>query len=178
MAAWLVSRVRRPADAASAATRRSLLDALAAVAIIVLIALPMWRHSAATTRAYPLSVEQAYESLGRWFAQHTPARASVGYLEIGIMGYHARRTVIDPLGLVNPSVAPHVAQRDFLWAYREYRPDYIVYNPVFFPELLGIVRDQPWFKAEYQPVTRLDSGRGAEFPLTIYRRTSTTPTPQ
>lgn len=148
-----------------------------AAAIVAFIGLPLARASVAIARSAPLTVERAYEDLGRWLDTRTPPGASVGYLEIGIMGYYARRRVIDPLGLVNPGVAPHVAQRDFLWAYRQYRPDYIVYNPAFFPELLGIVRDQGWFKAEYASVTNLDSGRGKDVPLTIYRRTGTTPAP-
>jgi hypothetical protein len=139
------------------------------------IALPIAGYSLSVARAYPQPVERAYRDLGRWFRTNTPARASIGYLEIGILGYHAERTLIDPLGLVNPDVAPHVAQRDFLWAYRHYRPDYIVENRVFFPEFLGMMKDQAWFRDEYVHVTDLDSGRSNGVPLSIYRRVSTTP---
>ena len=83
------------------------------VALVVAAGLiwPTLRYSMADARSFPNGAERAYASLGRWFAVNTPPDASVGYLEIGIIGYHSRRTIIDPLGLVNPGVAPHVAQR-------------------------------------------------------------------
>jgi hypothetical protein len=161
-----VAKVSRLAERGPA-----LAHALPIAAVLIVVAVILWplgRYTVALTRAYPNVVERAYASLGQWLSAHTPPTASVGYLEIGIVGYHAQRTIIDPLGLVNPGVAPHVAQRDFLYAYRTYRPDIIVHNPVFFPEFLGIVVDQPWFTAEYEPMATLDGGR--DQPLTIYRR--------
>jgi hypothetical protein len=156
-------------------SRRTLIEGVTVLVAVALTAEPLLRYTAAHTTRFPNSVELAYARLGQWFAANAPEGASIGYLEIGIVGYYARRPIIDPLGLVNPGVPPHVAQRDFLWAYRQYRPAYIVYNPLFFPELLGIVRDQPWFKAEYVSVATLDSGHGADIPLTIYKRQNAGP---
>jgi hypothetical protein len=113
-------------------------------------------------------VERAYADIGRWLARDTPPSATVGYLEIGIIGYYAQRAMIDPLGLVNPGVSPHVAQRDFLYAYRTHRPDVIVHNPAFLAEYLGPLLNEPWFQTEYERVTTLPSGR--DEPVTIYRR--------
>jgi hypothetical protein len=181
---WMVRRSRAtPATDGSsresgADTPQLVVGGLFTLAILVFVALPVARFSLSVARGYPQPVERAYADLGRWFQSRTPAGASIGYLEIGILGYHAQRTLIDPLGLVNPDVAPHVAQRDFLWAYRHYRPDYIVYNRAFFPPYLGILIDQAWFKTEYVHVADLESGRGADIPLSIYRRASTTPAPR
>lgn len=157
--------------AARALSRPAAAEIVAVLLVVGAVAWPTFRYSVADTRLFPNDAERAYEAAGRWFAANTPRGASIGYLEIGIIGYYAQRPIVDPLGLVNAGVAPHVAQRDFLWAYSHFRPDYIVHNPVFFPEQLGIVRDQPWFKAEYEPVAQLESGRGDGIPLTIYRRT-------
>jgi hypothetical protein len=167
---WTVRRLAPHAYERLTPGARSIVPAPVLLVLALVIVWPMARHSAALTRSFPNQVERAYDRLGRWLASNTPAGASVGYLEIGIMGFHARRPIVDPLGLVNPGVAPQVARSDLLWAYRTFRPDYIVHNPVFFPGLLGVLVDQPWFTAEYRRVTELDSGRGADTPLTIYRR--------
>jgi hypothetical protein len=170
---WVLDRLGfRMSDVTAGVSRRTLIEVATVLVAAALLAAPTLRYSIAYTSAFPNRVELAYAQLGQWLAANTPAEASVGYLEIGYVGYYARRPIIDPLGLVNPGVPPHVAQRDFLWAYRQYRPAYIVYNPLFFPELLGIVRDQPWFKAEYVSVATLDSGHGAHVPLTVYKRTA------
>ncbi len=169
--AWTLDRLgARTSDTTAGISRRTLIDGVTALGIAAFIAAPTLRYSLAYTATFPNAVERAYTRAGQWFAVNAPAGASIGYLEIGIIGYYAQRPIIDPLGLVNPGVPPHVAQRDFLWAYREYRPSYIIHNPLFFPEFLGIVRDQPWFKAEYAPVAQLDSGRGPDVLLTVYKR--------
>ncbi len=168
--AVLVRLIARAAGSgAPRAPTGNAVPAAAVAAALVFVAVPLGRFTLELTRGYPNPVERAYADIGKWLSRETPPSASVGYLEIGIVGYHARRTIIDPLGLVNPGVAPHVAGRDFLYAYRTHRPDVIVHNPAFFPEYLGIVLDEPWFKSEYEPVTTLDSGRAE--PVTIYRRT-------
>ena len=76
----------------------------------------------------------------------TPPDATVGYIEIGLVGYHARRRMVDPFGLVTPGVAEAIARRDFLHAYRTHRPDVILHQPGYFPaEYLGILVDEAWF---------------------------------
>ena len=74
-----------------------------------------------------------YRTVGEWLAAHTPADASVGTLEVGIIGYYSQRPMIDFAGLIQPEVAlqfgPNsdydVAAR---WAVAQYRPDYLVVN--------------------------------------------------
>ena len=166
-----------PASAATDA-QRLVFESVCLLLVVVFVALPVARFSMRVASSSPQPVERAYESLGRWFAANTPPTASIGYLEIGFVGYYAQRTLIDPLGLVNPGVGPHVAERDLLWAYRHYRPDYIVHNRAFFPPYLGILIDQDWFRREYTHVVDLESGRGRDIPLSVYRRVSTTPVPR
>jgi arabinofuranosyltransferase len=116
----------------------------------------------------PGVVERLYKRTGLWFKAHTSPQASVGYLEIGYMGFYAQRRMIDPVGLVNPGVAPHVLTRELTWAYEHYRPDYIVYNPDFFVPYLSKVVTEPWFLQEYREVGRMVEAQAT--PLVIYRR--------
>lgn len=119
----------------------------------------------------PDAVEDQYEAAGRWLAINTSPDASVGYFEIGHLGYYARRTMIDPLGLVNPGVSVHVAQADLTWAYEYYRPDYIVHNTTTFAPYIGKVTAEPWFQQEYTQVAEIPGvGR---LPLIIYHRGET-----
>jgi hypothetical protein len=93
-----------------------------------------------------------YTDVGRWVNQHTEPNASLGYIEIGWIGYYSRRRIIDQLGLVNPGIAEASTQRkDFMFAFRKLRPDYIVYNPAFDPWMdpLGY---KEWLHKNYAPV--------------------------
>ena len=54
--------------------------------------------------------------------------------------------MIDTLGLIDPSVAPAVARRDFTWALRERRPDFILEKRG--AGLNGFLGEE-WFKKEY-----------------------------
>jgi hypothetical protein len=72
-----------------------------------------------------------YIDVGTWLRTHTPPDASVGTLEIGIIGYHAQRDIIDFAGLLQPDIAAQLSTtRDFndssLWAFHHYHPDYLV----------------------------------------------------
>jgi hypothetical protein len=109
-----------------------------------------------------------YEKAGRWLADHTAPDATVGYFEIGYIGYYGQRRMIDPLGLINPDAAPHIARREFTWAYEHYRPEYIIQNQLIFVPYVGKVVKAPWFKQEYREVTQIDQpGYPA---LIIYKR--------
>lgn len=145
--------------------------AIVCAAACLVIAMPLARYTAGLAGSGPNPAERAYRELGLWLAAHTSEDTRVGYLEIGILGYYSRRAIVDPIGLVNPGVASHVRAGDFLWAYRTHRPDLILHNPAFLPERLGIVLDEPWFRAEYIPVRSFESGRPE--PITVYARRGT-----
>ena len=76
--------------------------------------------------------------------------------------------MVDPFGLVTPDVGRAVAQRDFLYAYRTHRPDFILHSPVYFPAEMGHLEREDWFRREDVAIATLDSGRG--YPLTVWRR--------
>ena len=99
-----------------------------------------------------------YVATGRWFREHTPPGASIGHYEIGYIGYHARRRLVDALGLVTEGPIAHVRRGDFLWAYRRYRPDYIADNQPH-PQTLLTFSGMPWVKGNYTQVAKV-SRRG------------------
>ncbi len=81
----------------------------------------------------------AYRAAGVWLHENTPPDASVGMLEVGIMGYYARRTVVDFAGLLQPDVAAQMNHETTyddtaLWALERYRPDFVVLHDGAFPK--------------------------------------------
>lgn len=117
------------------------------------------------------STLQIYEQTGRWIDANTPPAASVGYFEIGYLGYYAHRRIIDPLGLVDPAIPPHVAKRDFLWAYREYLPDYILERS---GNSFGGIRTESWFTRDYQPIHTFTHPQ-SDVSVTVFQRVAARP---
>jgi hypothetical protein len=101
-----------------------------------------------------------YEDVGRWLRDHTQQNASVGYYEIGFVGYYSDRRIVDSLGLIDPAVPPHVAQRDFAWAFRQHRPTYILEKPGVGD--LNSFMQEPWFATEYRELRSFVSPRDPE----------------
>jgi arabinofuranosyltransferase len=115
-------------------------------ALVVLAGYPYLRALPETSKEHPaISV---YAAAGRWLHDHTPPDASVGYYEIGYVGYYSDRPLVDSLGLVDPSIPPHVAKGDLAWAFRERRPTYILMKPGV--GTLNSFAEEPWFAAEYK----------------------------
>lgn len=112
---------------------------VAAAAVKPLIALPRTSQLNPTVRLY---IE-----VGEWLQVNTMPTASVGYYEIGYIGFYGHRRMIDTLGLIDPEVSPAVARRDFIWALRERRPDFILEKRG--AGLNGFLGEQ-WFKDEYR----------------------------
>ncbi|MBN2147312.1 MAG: hypothetical protein JW726_07980 [Anaerolineales bacterium] len=91
-------------------------------------------HNKSDSR-YPI-----YRTAGEWIAEHTSPEASVGTLEVGIIGYYARRPMIDFSGLIQPDIArqlgPDTTYEDAaLWAIDHYNPDYLILHTGLHPRL-------------------------------------------
>jgi hypothetical protein len=79
-----------------------------------------------------------YRRAGQWIDAHLPAQASVGALEVGILGYYARRRIVDFAGLIQPQVQAQMSQETTYqdtaaWAVEHYRPRYLAINGDWFP---------------------------------------------
>jgi hypothetical protein len=81
-----------------------------------------------------------YKAVGEWLVENTLPTAKVGALEVGIIGYYARRSMIDFAGLIQPLVAMQM-RRDTtyedtaLYAVERYRPDFLVLQDRSFERL-------------------------------------------
>lgn len=81
-----------------------------------------------------------YAAVGEWLRDHTPQDASVGTLEVGIIGFHAQRRMIDFAGLIQPQVSDQFTKYSTyedaaLWAVEQYHPDYLAFFDQQFPRL-------------------------------------------
>jgi hypothetical protein len=120
-------------------------------------------------KVLPEAKTALYRRAGEWLAANTPPEATVGVLEVGVMGYYADRRMVDFLGLLQPAVARALARGDIFWAVPAYAPDYLALtavNPLYAYPIL----DDRWFQRVYRPVTSLDDARFWGSPITIYRR--------
>jgi len=94
-------------------------------------------------RIYGLYMENLmdmYTVVGEWLYDNTPPQATVGTLEVGIIGYYSQRPMIDFAGLIQPEVSDQFArytsyEDSALWAVERYRPDYLVLYEKQFPQL-------------------------------------------
>jgi len=81
-----------------------------------------------------------YRAAGEWLRDHTPPTASIGTLEVGIIGFYGERRMIDFAGLIQPDVSAQFTrysnyEAGALWAIEHYRPDYLLIFENQFPEL-------------------------------------------
>ncbi len=119
--------------------------------------------------ALPNTSGALYRQVGAWLRDNTPPTASVGVMEVGVIGYYAERRMIDYLGLLQPEVAAALGRRDIFWSIPHLLPDYLALtaiNPLYDYDL----RADAWFQATYAPVTQFDDGRFWGSPITIYWR--------
>lgn len=109
------------------------------IVCLCLVAVPQ-AHALVRLRQYPDSRASIYREVGAWLDANTSQDASVGALEIGIIGYYARRRMVDFAGLIQPEVAHQMALETTYadtarWAVKRYQPDYLVLDPRAFPDL-------------------------------------------
>ncbi len=111
---------------------------------------------------------ELYREIGQWLEAHTPAGASIGLLEVGIIGYYARRPVVDFAGLIQPEVARRFTaattyQESATWTIQTYQPDYVLLHQGAFS---GIAASE-WFQSAYAPLR--DFANQQHMWLTIYQ---------
>lgn len=106
---------------------------LARLAAILLITIPGLAqvYELANLQAYAERRAVIYQAIGEWLQAHTPENATVGALEVGIIGYYAQRPMVDFAGLIQPDVARNLAagatyETGAIYALMRYHPDYVV----------------------------------------------------
>ena len=93
----------------------------------------------------------SYLSVAQWLRQNTPPEATVATIEIGVIGYHSRRPILDTQGLISHDMTSHQLGWDdtLVYALNAHRPDYALALP---GTAWDIVTTQWWFRQSYQPV--------------------------
>jgi hypothetical protein len=164
------------AGGATAALSKQWLRARTIALVLVALALPVTIYAHLLTargyeKAWPHGPSNAlYQRTGEWFAANTPPGSRIAYLEIGQIAFYSDRYIIDTLGLVTPGVAPQVAKSNWLWPMLRYKPDYIIYNPMFkdWTDSDAIFK-QKWFKDGFHKVAQIEVPP-YPYPLSIYER--------
>ncbi len=83
---------------------------------------------------------EIYHAAGLWLKKHTPQSASIGTLEVGIIGFMSDRSMIDFSGLLQPEIALQLNsadsfERGALYALSAYHPDFLVLHDKLYPRL-------------------------------------------
>ena len=107
-----------------------------------------------------------YRTAGEWLAENTPANATVGMVEIGIVGFYSDRYIVDVCGLITPTVGPHVAAGDVSWPIRTYRPDFMLLHDPLWASLESPIASAPWFRESYECIRTFDGPR--PYRLVVY----------
>lgn len=88
-----------------------------------------------------------YQAVGEWLEMNTGSADRIGALEVGIIGYYARRPMVDFAGLIQPDVAAQLKEQTTyedaaLWAVANLDLEYLVLQQGVFPRLeSGYVSD-------------------------------------
>jgi hypothetical protein len=81
-----------------------------------------------------------YRAAGIWLHNRSLPDASIGALEVGIIGYYSERPMIDFAGLIQPEIASSLDYQTTYadaanYAVKRFQPDYLVLPGGTFPEL-------------------------------------------
>jgi hypothetical protein len=102
------------------------LPGLVMVFLLLVQAGKLWNLHLAPDTRYPI-----YRAAGEWLRENSPPDASVGAVEVGIIGYYAQRPMVDFAGLIQPDIAQQLGiGRSYdsaaQWAVEHYPVDYLV----------------------------------------------------
>jgi hypothetical protein len=184
---WTVERV-----SSALKTNRASLKSAYAITLAAIITLPLLisvsrivdvlhgatppAPSAIASKVLPETKVVIYEQVGRWLNANTPATATLGITELGVMGFHAGRTTHDFLGLTQPQYLASIRQGDFIKGLIRNQPDYLALTHV---NALydGNPQEDPWFRALYAPAQTFEDPRFWGSPMTVWQRTTQPITP-
>lgn len=141
--------------------------------LLLVSALPLLAAEATTMdqslKELPDAKAELYTEAGNWLRANTPEDATVGVMEVGIMGYYAQRRMVDFLGLIRPASIEALRHKDIFWSVYHYQPDYLVLthvNPLWgYPIYID-----KWFQDAYQPIKQFVDERFWASPLIVYKR--------
>jgi hypothetical protein len=158
---WIAARVRPAERARSGPLAAGLAALLLAPLLLSLVPANLewlrgfeWQRHLITYRAAAL-----------WLRDESAAADDVAYVEIGVLGYYSRRTVVDLLGLVTPSSVPYAREGDRRGAFLAHPTRWVVFHS---RGGMGPITSAPWFARAYEERARFHEDAGKE--LILYRR--------
>jgi hypothetical protein len=184
---WIVDWISRRTKPANAILKNA-----CAIAIAAIVALPMLigisrivdvlngatppAPSALASKVLPETKVVIYERVGQWLNANTPATATLGITELGVMGYHAGRTTHDFLGLTQPQYLASIRQGDFLKGLIREQPDFLALTNI--NSLYdGNPQEDDWFRTIYTQVQTFEDPRFWGSPMTVWSRITQPITP-
>jgi hypothetical protein len=136
-----------------ALVRGSVLGVALAVTSVLAVATP---RAEPFGRVRPPSHDRYYH-LGRWLDAHAGREDAVGCVEVGIVGYYARRPIVDFLGLVTPHLADHVVDLSHIeTAMAQSAPELVLAHDPLWRHETGLDR---WLDRDYVLVRTLEDSR-------------------
>jgi hypothetical protein len=144
---------------------------LLSIITIIMVALFCFSHviTLQELREAPDERYPIYREAGEWLRANTPEDASVGTLEVGIIGYYSERFMVDFAGLLQPDIASQLTSTTTYddaacWAVIHYRPNYLVILEGTLPAL-----ENSYVVQHCKAVHRIPGEiRGREVKLDIY----------
>lgn len=114
---------------------------------------------------------EVYREVGTWIDANTPQTASVGTLEVGIIGYYAERRIIGFAGLLQPATAQQMTHETTygdtaLWAIQEFQPEYLALQDGLFSQ----VEQSDLLRTSCDAIQRFED-EDYSFPIVIYECT-------
>jgi arabinofuranosyltransferase len=106
-----------------------------------------------------------YRRIAEWINARTPRPAKVAFVEVGYLSWYCRCEVVDLLGLTRPDLIPAIKEKNYLLAFQEAAPDYLIYTPDNDFWLKAIVTN-PGFLHDFRPVATFP--RSDASPMTLY----------
>ena len=93
----------------------------------------------------------SYLTAANWLRENTEPNTTVATIEIGVIGYHSQRPILDTQGLISHDMTDHQLGWDdtLVYALNAHQPDYALSLP---GTAWDIVTAQWWFQQSYQPV--------------------------
>jgi hypothetical protein len=111
-------------------------------AILLLLACMVWANVKGLhyIQLNPDPRLRIYRQAGEWIDANLGKHASIGTLEVGVIGYYARRRIVDFAGLLQPKVASEIEptttyQDTARWAIERYSPAFLLLDQRWFPEM-------------------------------------------
>ena len=132
--------------------------------------------SAIASKVLPETKVVIYEQVGKWLNANTPATATLGITELGVMGFHADRITHDFLGLTQPQFLASIRQGDFMRGLIREQPDYLALtnrNSLYDAN----PQEDEWFRQVYTPAHSFEDARFWGSPVTVWQRVTQPITP-